>query len=99
MAKDFLPTKDLDLLNWSGDFSSYITAHAVAVGLTVGQASAYAALHSTFATCLANATNPLTRTVQTIELKQQAKAPLKAEARDLARVINAFPAITNEQRV
>jgi hypothetical protein len=32
-SKDFLPTKDGDLLAWSSDFSAGITAAPTAVGL------------------------------------------------------------------
>jgi hypothetical protein len=96
---DFLPAKDADLLAWSSNFSAKITATPTAYGLTAAQATAYGSLHTAFSTALATASNPATRTRGTIAAKDAARDPLKANARDLARIINAFPSITNQQRI
>jgi hypothetical protein len=97
--KDFLPTKDADLLAWANAFSSKITATPVAFGLVAAQATAFAGLLTTWSADLAVATDPATRTRAAIAAKNASRAPLKAEARELARIINAFPSITNEQRI
>jgi hypothetical protein len=97
--RDFLPSKDADLLAWAQAFSSKITATPVAFGLVAAQATAFAALLTTFSADLAVATDPATRTRAAISAKNASRAPLKAEARELARIINAFPSITNEQRI
>jgi hypothetical protein len=99
MTRDFLPHKDAELLAWSVAFSEQITATPTAFGLTAPQATAYAALHTAFATALATVTNPLTRTRGGVSAKNVARTTLKTSARDLARIINAFPAITNQQRI
>ncbi len=97
--RDFLPHKDADLLAWAQAFSTKITATPVAFGLVAAQATAFAALLSTWSADLATATDPATRTRAAISAKNDSRTPMKAEARELARVINAFPSITNEQRI
>lgn len=99
MAKDFLPHRDPELLAWSANFSAMITATPTAFGLTAPQATAYAALHAAYAAALETATEPATRTRGAVAAKNDARSPLKAEARELARIIQAFPTITTEQRI
>lgn len=99
MPRDFLPSKDAELLAWSANFASLTTATPTAFGLVAAQATAYAALHTAFAGALETATEPTTRTRAAVAVKNDARSPLKAMARELARVINAFPSITNAQRI
>jgi hypothetical protein len=99
MAKDFLPSKDADLLAWSVNWSARITSTPTAYGLTAAMATAYSTLHDSFASLLSRATEPSTRTRGAVAAKNDARRLLKAQARDLARIVNAFPAITNEQRL
>jgi hypothetical protein len=99
MPRDFLPSKDADLLAWSANYSALLTSEAASIGILPAQATAYAALHTAFAAALETATEPSTRTRSAVAAKDAAKAPLKAMARDLARIINAFPGITNAQRI
>ena len=97
--KDFLPTKDAELLAWSANFSELISGDPTLYGLTAGQATAYAALHAAFAAALETAVEPSTRTRGAVAAKNDARTPLKAMARELARIANALPAITNQQRI
>lgn len=97
--KDFLPARDDALLTWSNVFSAGITAQAASIGLTPAQCTAYASLHSSFSASLAISSNPATRTRGAVSDKNDKRAALKAEARELARIINAFPATTNQQRL
>lgn len=99
MPGDFLPHRDSLLLAWSAAFSAGITASPISVGLTAAQATAYATLHTAFSTALGAVTDPSTRTRGNVSAKNVARTSLKAQARDLARVVNAFPSITNEQRI
>ncbi len=99
MAKDFLPSRDGDLLTWSANFDTRINAAPTTIGLTVIQASQYSALHTDFETALAAVTNPATRTRGAISAKDAARTPLKAMARELARIINAYPPVTNQVRI
>ncbi len=97
----FQPSRDADLLAWSVNFSTKITATPTAYGLTSIQAGGYAALHTAFATAYATATNPNTNSKQATAAKDQAKAALltaRNGAKELVRVVQAFPTITNAQR-
>jgi hypothetical protein len=99
MAKDFLPSKDADLLAWSANFNQLINAAPTTYGLTAPQASGYTTVYTAWADALGTATNPATRTRGTIAAKDDARTPLKAMSRELARIVNAFPTITNQQRI
>ena len=99
MPTNFLPNKDAGLLAWATNFSTRITATPVAYGLVAAQATAFTGVLSPFSAALTTATNPATRTRSAVAAKDAAKKPLQALARDLARVVNAFPAITNAQRI
>lgn len=98
----FQPSREADLLAWSVNFSAKITATPTAYGLTSIQAGGYAALHTAFANAYATATNPNTNSKQSTAAKDQAKATLltaRNGAKELVRVVQAFPTITNAQRV
>ena len=99
MAGEFLPTRDALLLSWSSNFSSLISAGAVSYGLTTSQATAYAALHSAFAAAYATAIEPSTRTRSAISIKDNCRSLLKANARLLARIVQAAPAVTAAQKI
>jgi hypothetical protein len=97
--RDYVPHKDADLKPWVLNLSAKLTATPVAFGVTAAQATALAALVTTWVDALAVVEDPATKTRAAIAAKNAARAPLKAEARELARIINAFPSITNEQRI
>lgn len=63
------------------------------------QATAFAAVVATFVTANNAATDPPTRTRAKVAARDAAKTPMVAMIRDLARIINAFPGITNEKRI
>src|SRR5688572_23836790 len=96
---DFLPSKNAELLAWSAAFSEKISLTPTAYGLSAPQSAAYAALHASFESALATSSDPATRTRGTVQATRDARTPLKAEARELARIINAFPSITDQQRI
>lgn len=98
-TKDFLPSKDAELLAWSTSFAQKITATPTAFGLVMSQATSYQTLHDAFDAALATSTDPATRTRGTISWKTDKRAAMKLMARELARIINAFPSITNQQRI
>lgn len=94
MNGDFIPGTFQDLLAWSLNFSTLITAAPTDYGLVSGDATAYAALHSTYAAAQAAATDPSTRTASTVADRVTARTALVAGARMYARQVQAFPAIT-----
>lgn len=95
---DFLPSREADLLDWSCNFNHRINQAPAAYGLTAAQATAYAQLHDAFAAAYALAVDPCTNSKANVVAKNNAKAALKANARMLARLINATPGVTDDQR-
>ena len=95
---DFLPTREADLVTWSTNFSTKITAAPTTYGLVAGQATTYAGLHDDFVAAYLLANAPATRSPTNIIAKDEAKRLLKANARVLAAVVQAWPSITDELR-
>ena len=94
----FLPTREANLVAWSNNFNTLISATPTAFGLTAAQATAYATLNSAFDSAYNTIKNNTTRSPANIISKNQAKRNLIASARQLAGVIQRYPAITNAQR-
>ena len=97
-TRTFLPSTDAALLAWSNNFSTLITAHAVLYGLSVGQATAYAGLHATYAADLA-ACDPGVRNKMAVTAKNNSRSALKANASLLAGLIEHTSTVTDEQKV
>lgn len=98
MSTSFLPNRDQDLDAWSSNFDTRITATPTAFGITAADATSFHGLAADFSAKLAAAVNPSTRTKVTVQAKNISRAALRAKARSLAKVINAYPPITNAQR-
>ena len=94
--RDYIPSKDSDLVGWSQNFADVITAAPTDYGLIAGQASAYDTLNTAYADAYAAAINPGTRTPVTVAAKDTARNELVASARSLAQVARRYPGITNE---
>ena len=97
MATPYISSKDADLLAWSANFNTLVTATPTAYGLTAPQATAYDALHDLYAAAYSTAVNPSTRTKPAVAAKDTAKFNLIANARLLAMIVQSFPTITPEQ--
>ena len=98
MGANFIPSREASLVAWSNNLSSLISATPTAFGLTAAQATAYATLNTAFDTAYNTIKNNTTRSPANIIAKNQAKKNLIASARQLAGVIQKYPAITNAQR-
>jgi len=95
---DFLPAREGELLHWARNYRDEIALDPVSLSITPGQSAHYGVLFDLFEVGYANASNPSTNSKSIIIAKNEAKAALKANARLLARIIRANPAVTNEQR-
>lgn len=95
---DAIPAQDGDLLTWSINFNTQLTAAPTSIGLVAGDATAYDALHDTYAAAYAAAIDPGTRTSVTIAAKDAARAALVTKARSLMNIAQAFPGTTNGER-
>lgn len=97
----FPPSKDADLLSWSSNFDSLITASAVTYGLDAGQATAYTALHDSFVSAYNISQNPNTNSKANVNAKNVAKDNLlngSGGAWDLVDIVQAFPGTTDVMR-
>jgi hypothetical protein len=99
MSTNFLPTRDALLLDWSSNFNTKITASPTTYGLTAAQATAYGTLNTAFSSAYTTATAPSTRTRGTVAAKNAARATLKANARLLARIVQATASVTAQQKI
>lgn len=95
----FLPDTDLRLLDWSVQFKDGLQAHTAVYGISSTQLSAYVAAHNAFATALATATNPATRTKGTVAAKNDARSILKVLAGSYGRMIGANTLVTSQQKL
>lgn len=95
---DFLPKRDSELVTWSNNFDTLITASAPSYGLTVAQASAYNTLHDAFVSAFQVSSNPSTNSHSSVVVKNDAREALVDNARTLAGIIQANPDVTNQQR-
>lgn len=95
-GQDYVPNRDVDLAAWALNFDTIITAAPTDYGLTGGQASAFNALRTAYSAALALATDPSTRTPTAVAAKDTARNSLVANARQLAMIARAYPAITDE---
>ena len=75
-----------------------ISGSPATYGISVPQATAYSAASDAFIAAYTLANAEATRSPTNIVAKDDAKAALKANARMLARIIQANPSVTNEQK-
>lgn len=97
----FPPTREAQLLAWTNNFTSLITASPETYGLTLPQATAYEVLSNDFASAYATATNPNTNSKANINTKNQAKQRMlygDGGAWELVNIIQAYPGTTNDMR-
>jgi len=96
---DVPPEKDQSLEDWSQNFDTRITTTPTLFNLLASDATAFHALVQDFITRRAAAVNPGTRGKSTVAAKQTSKIALLARARQLARIVSAYPPVTPQQRV
>jgi hypothetical protein len=95
---DFLPSREAELVTWVGTFKALITATPTSYGLTAGQATTYGTLATNFVTAYNLANADATRSPSNIVAKDDAKALLIANTRLLARIVQATPTVTAQQK-
>src|SRR4051812_40899582 len=99
MAKDWIKSKQAELLTQAQDFSAKITLTPVAYGLVAADATALATDVTSYETAYQAATNPTTKTEVTVEQKNFAKDALVARMRSYGRRISVNPAVTDAQKI
>src|SRR4051812_14277803 len=99
MSKDWIKSKEAELVTQAQDVSTKITDTPVAYGLVAGDATALATDVTNWVNKYNLATAPTARTKGTVEEKNFAKDTLVARMRSYGRRINAKPAVSNALKV
>jgi len=95
---DWVKSNDAALSAQANQFSAYITANTVALGLVAGDATTLATNVTNFDSALAVVQNDSTRTKVTVAEKDTAKAVLVADMRTLGRRLQANPNVSDAQK-
>ena len=95
----FPPTADLSLKQAAQNFIGIAAASPTAVNLTLAIVNDLSSKETDYTNDLTAALDPSTRTKVTINKKNASKKLLVAALRAAARLVNAGPAVTDDQRV
>lgn len=100
MATSYLPRTDSGLDDWAQNFATQITStmDPTTIGLTLDEASAYAALQADYTAKLLASVEPATRGPATVLAKNLAKKALIASSRKLAMAATNHVGTTDVQR-
>lgn len=99
MGRNFFNGTDAGLYSGAQAFSTKILASPALYGLNATQAQAFTPLMTAYSTAYLAVKDPSTRTRGKVAAKNQARANLKAMASDLAKIIDATPAVTDQQKI
>lgn len=95
----YLPSRESELVTWSNTFQSTIVSAAADFGLTDKQAGDYTTAQTAFVSAYQVANNSATRTPSNIETKNEAKQDLIVMTRELVKIAQASPVMTNQKRI
>jgi hypothetical protein len=98
MASTFPPRREAELVSFTGQFKTKIAAQATSLGLVASQATQYGTYSDQFVADWNLYQDPATRTKPNLEAKSASKAQLIAYLRELVRIIQNHPGVTNEMR-
>lgn len=98
LRKDFVPNREPDLDSFVHNFDTRITATPTTFGLTAGLATAFHTLVVAWDAAYAVTKNASTRSAGAVIVKDERKRALVKNLRELARIVQAYPATTNEMR-
>jgi hypothetical protein len=99
MSTPFPPNREADLVTWTQNFSTLISATPAVFGISVPAATAYATVSGNFVTAYNVANTENTRTRVTVAQKNAAKATMIASARSLIRTIQGTASVTPAQKI
>lgn len=98
MTRGFLPNTDSGLLSWSGNFLARLSVSPESFGLSQSVVDEFAAVQEGYATALAAALAPQTRTRPAVCTKNAARETLKSAARRVAHLVEGYAGLTDAQR-
>ncbi len=99
MGRSFYFGTPAQLYTSSQTFSDLINAAATSYGLTSAQALSYQTLNDDYRAKFVLSQAPETRTKGTIQARNDSKFLLIQKAAELAKIIEATPTVTNQQKV
>ena len=99
MGRSFYYGTDAQLFSGSAAFATKITAAPTSYGLTAPLAAAYQTLNDSYAAAYLAALDPETRTKPKVQAKTDARNLLVLKAAELAKIVEATPTVTNEQKL
>jgi hypothetical protein len=99
MPDAFIPSREAQLLAFANNFNEHIVASPTVYGLTAAQAAGYTVTFEAFQSAYGVVQNPETRTKSKVAAKNNAKKDLIAATRELARIVQATPGLTDEQKI
>jgi hypothetical protein len=94
----YIPTKDADLLAWTLNWTTRVTATPALYGLTAPIAAACAGLFTTFNTAYQAAVSPTTRSPTTVAAKDSAKGAMVPVLRLYSQQVKANDAVSNANK-
>lgn len=99
MATPYVPARDAALDVFAANFSTLITANPATYGLAAGDATIIAGLNTTWHAAFLAAKSPSTRTPQSVQAKNIARANLLATVRAYAQTIANNAAVTSANKI
>ena len=93
-----IPTRQAQLLGFSQNMYDRLTVTPEAYGVNADDVAPFAAAQEAFKAAFAKMENPETKNTVTIEQKNLRKKTMIAEIRKVVKVIQAWPAMTNDKR-
>jgi hypothetical protein len=96
--KDYLPKREAELVTWSNNYSTRISATPLVFGLSVLQASDFATLNDAWIAAYNTASSDLTNSRAARLAKRDAKRAMIDGVRPLVKINQAFPGLTDAQR-
>lgn len=98
LQKSFVPGLEAALVGYVENFDTRLTAAPTSVGCTAAQATAFHALVVAFKAAWDVTRSRSTRSGSAVILKNEKKKALVKNLRELAKIIQAYPGTTDEQR-
>ena len=94
----YIPQPDAEFSAWLLNFATLLVASPTTYGLSSTEATATAAVNTTFQAAYTAAIDPSTRTPVTVQAKNDARAQAEATVRPYAVDISRNPAVQNEDK-
>ena len=99
MGRSFYYGTDAQLFTGSAAFATKVSANPTSYGLTAPMAAAYQTVNDLYADAYLAALDPEQRTKPKIQAKNDARQSLVLKAAELAKIVEATPTVTNEQKL